>query len=82
MIFSELSQSFKILTKNILKIKQGGCILRHQFTKGIKMNTYLIIFNLEGREQRVYVNAGTESQAQWIFEREYMFDSIVGIIEQ
>lgn len=46
------------------------------------MNTYLIIFNLEGREQRVFVSAGSETQAERIFEREYMFDTIIEIIEQ
>lgn len=46
------------------------------------MNTYLVIFNLEGKKQKVYVNAGTEQQAQRIFEREYMFDQIISIEEQ
>lgn len=46
------------------------------------MNTYLVTFNLEGREQKVFINAGSESQAQRIFERDYMFDQVISIEEQ
>ena len=65
--------------------QKGGVSLQHQITKKgkrKKMNTYLVIFNLEGREQKIFINAGSESQAQRIFERDYMFDQIISIEEQ